>query len=132
MTHRFAPKCWRPAESKVRQPTVQERVIMTPRSVLALLLLSAGLYAQDFRATLSGTVTDPSGAAIPNATVKATNIAVNATKEAKTTSDGVYSIPYLDPGVYVIEVSATGFQLMKRTDITLEVAMKLNLPIRMT
>ena len=52
---------------------------MTPRSVLAVLLLSAGLYAQDFRATLTGTVTDPSGAAIPNATVKATNVATNAT-----------------------------------------------------
>jgi len=105
---------------------------MTPRRVLALMLCCAGLYAQDFRATLTGTVTDPSGAAIPNATVKATNIAVNATKEAKTTSEGVYTIPYLDPGVYVVEVSASGFQLMKRTDITLEVAMKLNLPIKMT
>ena len=82
---------------------------MTPRSVLGVLLLSAGLYAQDFRATLTGTVTDPSGSAIPNATVRATNIAINATKEAKTTSEGVYSIPYLDPGVYNVEVSANGF-----------------------
>jgi hypothetical protein len=105
---------------------------MTPRSALALLLLSAGLYAQDFRATLSGTVVDPSGSAIPNATVKATNIAVNSTKETKTTSEGVYTIPYLDPGVYNVEVTANGFQMMKRTNITLEVAMKLNLPIRMT
>jgi Carboxypeptidase regulatory-like domain len=105
---------------------------MTPRSVLALLLLSAGLYAQDFRATLGGTVTDPSGAAIPNATVKATNIAVNSTKETKTTSEGLFTIPYLEPGDYTIEVSAKGFQLMKRTDITLQVAMKLNLPIQMT
>src|SRR5450432_3557478 len=104
---------------------------MTPRSVLALLLLSTGLYAQDFRATLTGTVTDPSGAAIPNATVKATNIAVNFTKETKTSADGLFTIPYLDPGVYNIEVTADGFQLLKRPRITLEVAMKLNLPIKM-
>src|SRR6266702_4613227 len=105
---------------------------MIKRSVLALLILSVGLFAQDFRATLSGTVTDPSGAAIPNVTVKATNIAVNSTKETKTTSDGVFTIPYLDPGVYNIEVSSSGFQTMKRTNITLEVAMKLNLPVQMT
>jgi hypothetical protein len=91
-----------------------------------------GLFGQDFRATLTGTVTDPSGAAIPNATVKATDTKINATKETKTSSEGVFTIPYLEPGLYNVEVSANGFQLMKRTNITLEVAMKLNLPIKMT
>jgi hypothetical protein len=46
--------------------TTREVFFMTPRRVLALMLCCAGLYAQDFRATLSGTVTDPSGAAIPS------------------------------------------------------------------
>src|SRR5215472_138758 len=105
---------------------------MTPRRALAFFLVLTGLLAQEYRATLTGIVTDPSGSAIPNATVKATNIAINATKEAKSTSEGVYTIPYLEPGVYNIEVSANGFQLMKRNNITLEVAMKLNLPIKMT
>jgi len=95
-------------------------------------VLCAVLSAQDFRATLTGTVTDPSGSSIPNATVKATNTATNATKEVKTTSDGVYTIPYLDPGVYNIEATATGFQTLKRNGITLEVAQKLNLAIAMT
>jgi hypothetical protein len=105
---------------------------MIKRCVLALLVLSAGLYAQEFRATLTGTVTDPSGAAIPNATVKAVNAAVNSTSEAKTSGDGLYTIPLLDPGVYTIEITANGFQTLKREAITLAVGQKLNLPIRLT
>src|ERR1035441_10665307 len=82
--------------------SMQKRGNMAIRSmtkIVALLLLAVGLYAQD-RATLTGTVTDPSGAAIPNASVKAVNTANNATSEAKTTADGAYNIPYLIPGVY--------------------------------
>src|SRR5215470_15273327 len=105
---------------------------MTPRSVIGFLLLCAAAFAQDFRATLTGTVTDPSGAAVPNATVKATNTGTNASKEVKTTSDGVYTIPYLDPGVYDVEVIAAGFQAIKRSQITLQVAQKMNLPMQMT
>src|SRR5688572_4930465 len=79
------------------------------KSVFGLLLLAGALCAQDFRATLTGTVTDPTGAAIPDATVKATNVATNAVKEVKTTSDGLYTIPYLDPGTYNVEIAASGF-----------------------
>jgi len=104
---------------------------MGVRSALAFVLLAAALPAQDFRATLTGQVTDPSGAAIPNATVKATNVATNETKEVKTTAEGVYTIPYLDPGNYNVEVSAAGFQTMKREMITLQVAQKLNLGFQM-
>jgi len=78
---------------------------MSIRSVLALLFVSCALFAQD-RATLTGTVSDPSGAAIPGATVKATNTANNNVSETKTTTDGIYTIPYLLPGVYNIEVTA--------------------------
>lgn len=105
---------------------------MVRRTLGTFFILCAAVFAQDFRATLTGTVTDPSGASVPNATVKATNTANNSTKEVKTTSDGVYTIPYLDPGVYDVEVSATGFQLLKRSNITLQVAQKLSLPIAMT
>jgi len=54
------------------------RILMT--ITLAFLLLAAVLPAQDFRATLLGAVLDPSGAAVPGATVKATNTATNETK----------------------------------------------------
>src|SRR5258707_247360 len=119
----------------LRATLSQRGILMTQKTLRILstcLVLCAALSAQDFRATLTGTVTDPSGSSIPNATVKATNTANNATKEVKTTSDGVYTIPYLDPGVYNLEATATGFQTLKRNGITLEVAQKLNLPIAMS
>ncbi len=105
---------------------------MKTRSILVVLLFCAlGLFAQD-RATLTGTVTDPSGASVPAATVKATNAATNTASETKTTADGLYTIPYLIPGVYNVEVSAPGFQSLKRTDITLAVGARLNLPLQLT
>ena len=104
---------------------------MTAR-LCCLLASSLVLFAQDFRATLSGTVTDPSGAAIPNAIVRTTNNATNAAKEGKTTNDGIYTIPYLEPGLYTVEVNASGFQGLRRENITLQVAQKLNLSAQMT
>ncbi len=101
------------------------------RCILLLLIVAAFAFAQDFRATLSGVVTDPSGAAIPGATVKATNTSTNAVKEAQTTAVGNYTIPYLDPGVYNVEVSAAGFQTIIREKIVLRVADKVNLPLEM-
>jgi hypothetical protein len=99
--------------------------------IVAFLLLAFGLYAQD-RATLTGTVTDPSGAVIPNATVKATLTATNATSETKTNADGAYTIPYLNPGVYDIEATANGFQALKRQAITLAVGQRLQMTLQLT
>ena len=91
-----------------------------------------GIVCARLPATLTGTVTDPSGAAVPSATVKTVHTGTNATKEAKTTGDGVFTIPYLDPGIYRVEITAPGFQTLKREKIILEVAQKLNLPIQLT
>jgi len=106
---------------------------------LATLLLVTLLFlslptisrAQDFRAVISGQVTDPTGAAISGATVKAINIDTHEVKEAKSTAQGSYTVPYLNPGVYDIEVSAPGFSTLKQERIVLRVADKLNLPLKL-
>ena len=100
------------------------------RSILALVILGGALFAQE-QATITGTVTDPSGAAIPNATIKATNVANNATAETKSASDGNYVIPYLAPGVYNIESSAAGFQTVHRQSVQLAVSQRLSLPLQL-
>ena len=105
---------------------------MTLRSVLAFVSLGIGLLAQDFRATITGRVTDSSGASVPNATIKATNKATNTTSTTKSENDGLYVIPLLDPGDYDVEVSAAGFQILRRADITLVVSQRLNLPLQLT
>jgi hypothetical protein len=107
------------------------RVIMTFRSFAALLLLTSALFSQDFRATLTGQVTDPSGSAIPGAVVKTLNTATNEAREARTTAEGLYTVPYLEPGIYNIEISAAGFESLKRDAITLEVAQRLDLPVKL-
>src|SRR5438552_11959937 len=101
--------------------------------LLAFILFSTATFlcAQDFRATLEGDVSDPSGAGVANATVKATKLENNETKEAKTTAEGHYTIPYLNPGIYNIEVRANGFSTLKMENIVLRVADKLNLPSRL-
>jgi hypothetical protein len=103
-------------------------------SLIVVLLLAAasGLWAQDYRATITGVVTDPSGALVPNASVKVTNSATNETREVKSNTGGNWTVPYLDPGVYTIEVTAAGFQAMKREGITLLVSQVLNLPVQLT
>ena len=99
--------------------------------MLIVATCTAILTAQDYRASVAGQVTDPSGALVPGATIRAINRATNASKETKTTSEGYYTIPYLDPGEYDVELSAPGFQSVKRERIILEVADKLNLPFQL-
>ncbi len=101
------------------------------RSLLVVLTLTVGLGAQEYRATILGQVTDPSGAAIPNATVKATNEATNVSRETVTTAAGVYTLVGLEPGRYTVTVTASGFSTVVRSGIVLQVAEKLNLPIGM-
>jgi hypothetical protein len=71
-----------------------------------------------------GQVTDQSGAAIPNATVKAIRVDTNQVTEVQTTANGFYTIPYLNPGNYSLEVSAPGFKSLKQSNIVLQTADK--------
>lgn len=102
-----------------------------PYACVAFLAVPWGLPAQDFRATLLGQVTDASGAVVPGASVKAVRVENHVVTEAKTTYEGFYSIAYLNPGVYDIEVSAPGFKSLKRVGIVLQVADKVELPLRL-
>lgn len=108
---------------------------MITRIICAAFLLLAGAapgLAQDFRATISGLVTDQNRQSVADAIVKAINVDTNETKEVRTTSEGRYTIPYLNPGIYKIEVAANGFQTLKHESITLRVADKLDLPLQLT
>ena len=102
------------------------------RPIIISLALGVCAWPQEFRATLNGKVTDPSGSPIPRASVRAVNRATHVSQETKTGNDGLYVIPFLEPGVYDVQVTASGFQTMNRQNITLEVSQALNLPIQMT
>jgi hypothetical protein len=78
-------------------------------------------HAQVDRATLVGSVRDPSGAAVPNAAVAATSAETNTRSEAKTDSSGHYVITPLRIGHYSVRVEAPGFKSEVRSNITLDV-----------
>jgi hypothetical protein len=78
------------------------------------------LQAQEFRATLTGLVTDDAGAAMTKATVTAVNNETQQTYTAKTTKEGTYYIPYVLPGTYTIKVSADGFKTGVQNDVLVE------------
>jgi outer membrane receptor protein involved in Fe transport len=73
-------------------------------------------------ASLNGTVTDPAGAAVPNAKVTATNQATGIQLDTQTDSAGAYLFPSLPIGVYRISVTAPSFQTAAISDLTLPVA----------
>ena len=66
--------------------------------------------AQEFRATLTGTVTDATGAVVPKAQVKAVNVDTGSMYTAQASDAGVYYIPYVVPGTYTVSASASGFK----------------------
>ncbi len=87
-----------------------------------MLALALSAHAQDFRASLSGQVTDSSGAAMPGASITARNLATNAVSKTASGPDGEYSLRNLDPGGYTITVEKSGFRTLARTGVTLQVS----------
>src|SRR6476646_6726810 len=94
-------------------------------------LVARHAHAQVSGATLSGTVTDSSGAVIPMARVSIRAVGTGATREVVTDSAGFYAAPNLQPGVYQVTVTAEGFRTALQTGITLTVGAQQSLSITM-
>jgi hypothetical protein len=99
--------------------------------MLVMMLCPVISRAQQLTATLSGTVTDSSGAVIANATLNVTQTATNATRTVQTDSSGNYSVPLLPAGTYTVEASASGFEKYITKDLVLNVAEKRGLNIQL-
>ncbi|OLE84540.1 MAG: hypothetical protein AUF76_03085 [Acidobacteria bacterium 13_1_20CM_2_65_9] len=87
--------------------------------------------SQEFRATIAGTVTDPSGLVLPGATVTALNLQTNETATSVTTDAGLYTIPFLSPGRYTIVVELSGFKSYTSSEVQLSVGQTATLNVRM-
>jgi len=86
-----------------------------------LVLMAVRGTAQVPTGDITGSVTDPSSAVVVGATVTALNPATNFQRTSVTTSDGIYVISALPPGVYNLRVEMAGFQTQVRTGIELQV-----------
>ncbi len=101
--------------------------------ILLILLMAGMAVAQEITGTILGTVKDPSGAVVPNATVTVTNTDKNVLLRTVTTSaDGEFVAPLLPIGHYTLTATAPGFDTTVQKDITLNVNDKLtyNLVVR--
>ncbi|MDX6271968.1 MAG: hypothetical protein QOD28_3191, partial [Acidobacteriota bacterium] len=96
-------------------------------SLFALLLVAPAASAQTHRASIRGTVVDPTGAVIPGANVTVISEATNETRTATSAEDGEYAITSLPPGRYRVEVAgAPGFAKFERL-LVLQVNQELRL-----
>src|ERR1041385_4750543 len=95
------------------------RLLLIPVS-LAILLV-AGVQAQTAVSTIVGTVVDPTGAIVPNASVVARNVDTGIERTTKTTTEGFYRFDSLPPGVYDVHIEATGFAKADVKGIKLQV-----------
>ncbi len=99
--------------------------------LLALSFVVAPLFSQVFTASLSGLVTDQSGAALPGATLRIRNLETNDTREVTSGPDGHYSAPQLRPGAYEVTVDAKGFKRFVQPGLTLIASQSAELNPRM-
>jgi hypothetical protein len=88
---------------------------------LLFVLACAGAFAQE-NAELTGTVDDPSGAMIPNATVTLTNTATGEVRSGRSNGTGLFDFPGLEHGTYTLSVEAPSFSKYVKTGIVINVA----------
>jgi Carboxypeptidase regulatory-like domain len=83
---------------------------MILQRLFILLFVCAAVQAQEYRSTLTGRVTDPSGATVPNVKVTAIKLDTNSTFSTVGGSEGFYTVPLLPPGTYQVTAEAPGFK----------------------
>ncbi len=105
---------------------------MSHKTLAGFLILAGVVLAQEPRGSISGRVSDASGAVIPNAEVRAVNIATQAVAAGRTNAAGNYTIPYLLPGTYTLTVESPGFKKFQREGIQLRVDDSLEVNVQMT
>ena len=89
--------------------------------LVLLLLSSVGLHAQ-FTSSLEGTVTDPTGAVLPGATVTVRNLATGEVRSLETSASGYYRVTSLPSSEFNVIVAAPGFQTTIQASIRIQVA----------
>ena len=87
-------------------------------------IATVALFAQSNTGSITGIVTDQSGAVVPNATVTATNQGTNEKRTVQADAEGRYEVPSLSTGVYTIEATGTGFAPTAVKDLRLAVGEK--------
>jgi hypothetical protein len=113
---------------------MRKRFVLQALSVVAVLFCGAQLVMGQVgiaNAQLNGTVTDPSGSAVPGASINLRNTATNTAYSATSNDRGFYAVANMVPGNYELKASASGFANFTQTGIVVEVGQvaTINLPL---
>ena len=101
-------------------------------TILTLVLLAGLLHAQTFRGAINGTVTDPAGAVVAGAAVKATDINTAIEHNTVTTSDGQFAFQDLPLGTYKVAVTAPGFPTVAVDKVSVTAGTVYTLPVKLS
>lgn len=99
--------------------------------IISLLALVPSVFAQKITGTITGVVTDDSGAVLPDASVTVTSTQTGASRTTTTGSDGSFSFPELNPGVYNVSVTKQGFKKVTTRNVELHVSDITTVPIKL-
>lgn len=114
------------------------RIANSKEVVMRILLLALGLFLaaaplqpQTMNATLTGRALDPSGAAIPGASIEARNNATAFSLRTESNDEGLFVLPLLPPGTYTVEAAARGFAVVTVRDVVLRIGERTALDIEL-
>jgi len=101
------------------------------KGILAVLILSTACWSQEFRAVISGRITDPQEASIGGVTITATRVDTGAKHVTVSDHEGRYSLPFLAPAAYRIVYEAAGFKRYQRDGVAVGTNERIGLDIRL-
>ena len=99
-------------------------------ALFAFLFMATSLQGQTVAGTVTGTITDPSGAIVPGAIVTVKNTNTGGVRNSVTNGTGYFSIPALPPGPYMLDVKLKGFQ-EETSSLTVSVGQTLNISLKL-
>ena len=107
--------------SKEATVTLSGKFLNRLFALVVVMLVSIGSGFAQSTATLSGAVTDPSGAVVPNARITVHSLATGIDRVVVTDDAGLYVVPSIEPGDYQVQAAAAGFSLYTVKKVTLDV-----------
>ena len=113
---------------------MQEKVACTPWAlIVAMMLFLCAFTAQGQQnSQIEGTILDPGGAAVPNASVTLTQSGTGAQLKVQSDGSGLYNFPALNVGTYTLVVAAPGFQGYKQDNLVVNISQTLRADVKLT
>ena len=100
--------------------------------VLLLAVFATFAFAQEYRSTLTGRVSDPAGAPVPGVKITATQVDTNTHFETVSGPEGFYTIPQLLPGTYEVSAEVTGFKKYVQSGVEVAATARVSVDIQLT